>query len=168
MRSVTKTKLSENQIIQLVKTHFGNDCEVGKICELNGGFFNTAYSVERLNLRDTIVLKVSVSKDTPILSYEKNTMGTEVEVLKLLTENTTVPIPRLLAYDFSLTLIPCPYFFMTMFKGTTMNNIRLSSQNREEIDRELADYFAQIHQTPDPRNPESNQDPEGIRGFLFG
>jgi len=146
MKSVTKIKLSNAQIEQLVKANFGNECEIGLISELKGGFFNTAYAIERKTEQDTIVLKVSVAKDTPILSYEKNTMGTEVEVFKLLSEQTTIPIPRLLASDFSLKLIPRPYFFMTMLKGVSLMKVKLSKENRDAINRELAEYFAQIHQ----------------------
>jgi len=146
MRSVTKIQLSRTQIEQLVKANFGNECEIGLITELKGGFFNTAYAIERKTEQDTIVLKVSVAKDTPILSYEKNTMGTEIEVFKLLSEQTTIPIPRLLSSDFSLKLIPRPYFFMTMLKGVSLNKVKLSNENRDAINRELAEYFAQIHQ----------------------
>jgi len=146
MKSVTKIKLSKAQIEQLVQANFGNQCEVGMISELKGGFFNTAYSIERIKEQDTIVLKVSVSKDTPILSYEKNTMSTEVAVFKLLSEQTTIPIPQVLATDFSRKLIPRPYFFMTILKGTPLSKVKLTGENRDAINRKLAEYCAEIHQ----------------------
>lgn len=63
MKSITKNHLSREKIIQLI-THCFKDCfEVGEIIELKGGFFNSAYLIERLNFHDKIVLKVSVEPD---------------------------------------------------------------------------------------------------------
>ena len=146
MKSITKSLLSEGQIKKLVKVNFGDTCKVGSVEELKGGMFNSAYLIERISEGDKIVLKVSVSEKTPILSYEKVTMFTEVEVYKMIAEKTTIPAPKLLAYDFSRKHIPCDYFFMTALTGKTMNKVKLSKENKDSIMRELADIFAQQHQ----------------------
>lgn len=146
MKSRTKNLLSDEQIKKLVKVNFGDDCRVGVIEELKGGMFNSAYLIERLNERDKIVLKVSVAEGTPILSYEKATMYTEVEVYKMLAQQTSIPIPRLLAYDLSRKHISSDYFFMTALEGQTMTKVKLKKDNKDSIMRELAGYFAQQHQ----------------------
>lgn len=153
MKSHTKTVLSNDQILQLVKTHFGENSEIKSIKELKGGFFNSAYAIERINEEDAIILKVSAQKSSRLLTYEKDLMRTEVEVYRLLAEKTTVPIPKLLAFDFSRIIVPCDYFFMSRLTGETMNHVRLSKSENEEIQKELADYIAQIH---------------GIQGTYFG
>lgn len=145
MKSRTKKLLSEEQIKNLVKVNFGDDCQVGVIRELKGGMFNSAHLIERLKEKDKIVLKVSVAEGTPILSYEKVTMYTEVEVYKMLTQQTSIPIPKLLAYDFSRKYISSDYFFMTVLEGQTMLKVKLEKDNRDSIMRELAGYFAQQH-----------------------
>lgn len=145
MRSRTKYLLSEEQIEKLVVVNFGDNCRIGKVEELKGGMFNSAYLIERLNEKDKIVLKVSVSENTPILSYEKVTTYTEVEVYKLLEQKTTIPIPKLLAYDFSRKYISSDYFFMTAQEGQTMLKVKLEKNNRDNIMKELAGYFAQQH-----------------------
>lgn len=146
MKSHTKTVLSDSQILRLVKTHFGEASEVKAITELKGGFFNSAYALERVKEEDTIILKVSAQEGSPLLTYEKELMRTEVKVYQLLSEKTTVPIPNLLAFDFSRSIVPCDYFFMSRLTGVTMNRVKLTKRENEEIQKDLADYMSQIHQ----------------------
>ena len=47
MKSRTKNRLSEEKIRELVRIHFGQDCETGEITELTGGMFNAIYRIER-------------------------------------------------------------------------------------------------------------------------
>lgn len=147
MKSRTKYLLKDDQIIQLVKANFGDKTEVGKITELKGGLFNSAYAIERINEKDKIVLKVSVTADAPLLSYEKELMLKEVEVYRFINEQTTIPAPKILCYDFSKKLIKCNYFFMTYLKGETMYKIykKLTPENLDIIKKELGQYMAQIH-----------------------
>ncbi len=70
MKSRTKNLLSEEQIKELVKVNFGDSCQVGKVTELKGGMFNSAYLIERLKEKDEIVLKVSIVPGTKTLTYE--------------------------------------------------------------------------------------------------
>lgn len=139
--------LSIDQIEKLVKVNFGDNCRVGTITELKGGMFNSAYLIERLSEKDKIVLKVSQKPETKTLTYEKDIMQTEVEVYKLIEEKTTIPTPRILAYDFSKKHIPSNYFFMTSLVGTPMNKVlkKISKDNLVEIKIELAGYLAQLH-----------------------
>ncbi|MFA9463934.1 MAG: phosphotransferase family protein [Velocimicrobium sp.] len=146
MKSITKNQVSEDDIKKLVNVNFGDSCEIVSIEELKGGCFNSAYLIERLNEKDKIVLKVSVAQGTRLLSYETTTMITEVEVYKLLAEQTTIPTPKLLAYDFSKKYIESNYFFMTALEGEAMSNVKLEKENKESIQKELANYFAQMHQ----------------------
>lgn len=145
MRSRTKNMLSDDQIRELVQTNFGDGCRVGTIEELKGGMFNAAYRIERLNENDKIVLKVSAAEGTPILSYEKATMRTEVEVYRMLAQQTSIPTPKLLAYDFSRKQISSDYFFMTALNGRAMTKVKLKKENRAAVMRELAEYLAQQH-----------------------
>lgn len=148
MKSRTKNLLSEEQIIKLVKVNFGDSNEVGKITELKGGMFNSAYLIERPEESDHIVLKVSVKPGTKTLTYESDPMPTEVAVFKMVEEKTTIPTPQVLAYDFSKKHIPSNYFFMTMLEGIAMHKVqkKISKENLVEIKKELAGYLAELHQ----------------------
>ncbi len=117
MKSKTKNHLSEEKIRELVKTNFGEECEVSSIKELTGGMFNAVYLIGRVREADEIILKVGVLPGSPLLSYEKDLMPTEVECINLIRENTKVPVPEVLAYDFSRTRIGSDYFFMTKIKA---------------------------------------------------
>ena len=148
MKSITKNLLTEEQIRNLVKVNFGDSWGVSSITELKGGMFNSAYLIERPEEKDNIVLKVSLKPGTKTLTYEKDPMPTEVAVFKLVEEKTTIPTPRVLAYDFSKKNIPSNYFFMTALEGTAMHMVqkKMSKENVAKLKKELASYLAQLHQ----------------------
>ena len=113
MKSRTKNLLTKQEIRKLVKINFGNACEIGRIEELKGGMFNAIYKISRVKEMDQSVLKVGAAPKTPLLTYEKDIMRTEVECYRLIKEHTNVPVPAVLAYDFSRKHIESSYFFMT-------------------------------------------------------
>lgn len=148
MKSKTKNFISEAQIRNLVKVNFGDSCRVGSIKELKGGMFNCAYLIERMVEKDNIVLKVSIKPGTRTLTYERDPMPTEVAVFQLIEEQTTIPVPKVLAYDFSKKHIESNYFFMTALEGVSMNTVqkKMSKENLAELKIELAGCLAQLHQ----------------------
>lgn len=147
MKSKTKNVLSKEKIIKLVKINFGKNTEVGEIAELKGGMFNSAYLIEIIGKQNKVILKVSSSPDAKLLSYESNIMKTEVQVYRIIEEQTSVPIPKILFHDFSKRAIDSDYFFMTVLKGEVMKNVikKLTTEDLDEIKKELGRYFAQIH-----------------------
>lgn len=155
MKSRTKNRLSENKIKELVRIHFGRECETGEITELTGGMFNAIYRIERKNEKDAVVLKVGVIPDTTLLTYERDIMPVEVECYRMIREQTTVPVPEVLAYDFSKRYIESNYFFMTELKGEPFSKVmkKMGQENADRIREELAGYLYQIH---------------GIKGKYFG
>jgi aminoglycoside phosphotransferase (APT) family kinase protein len=147
MKSRTKHHLTSAQITTLVEANFNNRLTVGGIEELKGGMFNSAYRIELVGTQDPLILKVSFGPSTPILTYEKEMMRTEVAVHKLVEAHTTVPVPKLLKADLTRSLVDSNYFFMTELRGQVMSKLKrqLSAANLEGIKRALADYLAQIH-----------------------
>ncbi len=155
MKSRTKNRLSEEKIRELVRIHFGQDCKTGKITELKGGMFNAIYRIERIKEKDAIILKVGVIPGTTLLTYERDIMPVEVECYRMIREQTTVPVPEVLAYDFSKKHISSNYFFMTELTGVTFSSVmkKMSQENVDLIREELAGYLYQLH---------------GIKGKYFG
>lgn len=148
MKSRTKNLLTEEQIKKLVRVHFGKDCEISQIKELKGGMFNASYMISRVKEKDHIVLKVGVVPGTTLLTYEQDIMPTEVECYRLIKEHTSVPVPTILAYDFSKTQIKSNYFFMTALSGTTLSETakKMDAENLKRIRQKQAEYLAQFHQ----------------------
>ena len=155
MKSKTKNRLSDNKIKELVRIHFGRECETGEITELTGGMFNAIYRIERKNEKDAVILKVGVIPDTTLLTYERDIMPVEVECYRMIREQTTVPVPEVLAYDFSKRYIESNYFFMTELKGEPFSKVmkKMGQENADRIREELAGYLYQIH---------------GVKGKYFG
>lgn len=155
MKRKTKNRLSENKIKELVRIHFGRECETGEITELTGGMFNAIYRIERKNEKDAVILKVGVIPDTTLLTYERDIMPVEVECYRMIREQTTVPVPEVLAYDFSKRYIESNYFFMTELKGEPFSKVmkKMGQENADRIREELAGYLYQIH---------------GVKGKYFG
>lgn len=148
MKSRTKHHLSEEKIAELLRVNFGEGCEASCITELTGGMFNAVYLIRRKREGDEIVLKVGVLPDTPHLSYEKDLMRREVECMRMISEQTTVPIPKVLACDFSRTRIAGDYFFMTKVEGVAFSSVsrKIEKTQRDQVLGEMAAYLAQMHQ----------------------
>ena len=71
--------------------------KVKEIVELTEGFFNVAF---RIGLEDkNVILKIAPPVDTEIMTYEKNIMYSEVDVMKIIAEKAPVPVPKILFYD---------------------------------------------------------------------
>ena len=147
MKSLTKNYLSNEQVIRLVKANFGEKTLVKSITELCGGLCNAAYLIECINKKEKIVLKVSMSQDAPLLWHEGDNMYSEIEAYKLVSENTTVPLPKILCYDFSRNLINSRYFFMEYLTGQSLKDVHkeITVENMLKIKCQLADYISQIH-----------------------
>lgn len=145
MKSKTKNMLTDDTIRTLVRANLGDNSHIGKITELEGGMFNSAYLIEVDD--NNLVLKVAAGVETPLLSYEKNIMAREVEVYRLIEGKEDFPAPDILAVDFSRNHINSDYFFMTELKGEAMNTLskKLKKDNLEKIKEEMARYFAVLH-----------------------
>lgn len=152
MKSRTKNLISHQKIGELVKLHFGQAYEVSRIEELTGGMFSAVYRIEGTGGPDQLILKVGPPPEAPLLSYEQTVMATEVECLRLIRERTSVPVPKVLAYDFSKTALDSDYFFMTALEGVTLNCVSksMSRDNLSRLKIELGEYLAQLHQIKGP------------------
>ena len=143
MKSRTKNHLDEATIRTLVREQFGRECRVTGITELEGGMFNAIYRIKCTAFDRDIVLKVGVRPGIPLLTYERDIMPVEVEAYRLISERTTVPVPQVLAHDFSKTLIDANYFFMTALDGVPLSKAsrRMSPENLAQVKVKLAEYL---------------------------
>ena len=145
MNSITKTSVSNEKIIQVVKKAFGENTIINVIKELKEGYINSAYLLT-IQGNQQIVLKVSPIKDVKVMRYEHSIMRNEVYALSKISSIGDVPAPKVLYYDCDRDIIENEYFFMEFVQGSPLNNIydELSEQQRNSISSELGYYVKQI------------------------
>lgn len=147
MKSKTKNRLSREKICELVQCHFGRECRIGEITELKGGMFNAIYKIQRIKEQDFLILKVGVAPGTRLLTYEQDIMPVEVACYQMISEQTSVPVPKALAWDFSRSNLNSNYFFMTFLTGESFSRAmkKMDQKNIDQVRKELAGYMAQLH-----------------------
>jgi aminoglycoside phosphotransferase (APT) family kinase protein len=145
MESITKRKLEESTIESLVRFAFKDGLESEQLSELTDGYFNNSYLVQ-LNSGKKVVLKISPKDDVKVLRYERNLMKTEVTVLNLIAEKSDVPVPLVLFFDESRTLIDSDYFFMEYVDGVPLNKVKESmpEENYRNLRLDLGKHARKI------------------------
>jgi len=138
MTSITKTKVTKDEITKMVHRAFGKSPVIQDIEELKDGYFNSAY---RIRFEDgfSSVLKVAPRGDIEVMSYEGGLMKTEVEFLKLCSQREEIPVPALHFQDFTREVYPCDYFFMEEILGRPWSHLKesLSPEENQGIQEEL-------------------------------
>lgn len=133
MESITKNRQSLDTLRAMVARAYG-DRRVPQgddwATELGPGYYSMAY---RIRLRDgaRVVAKIAPSSGVEVLTYEHGAMATEVAVLRLLRERTTVPVPEVHFSDDSRELCDAPYFFMPFVEGDNLAHVYESLSEAE-------------------------------------
>lgn len=144
--SLSKTPVILAQAEQIAARHFGTQCRVVHFEELTDGYFNACY---RIGLADGLhcVLKVAPPEGVRVLRYERDILRAEVETLRLVGERTTLPVPRVLAFDTGRQVLANDYFLMEFLPGTALHKARptLSAEAQARVDWQLGDCLRQIN-----------------------
>jgi aminoglycoside phosphotransferase (APT) family kinase protein len=76
----------------------------------------------------------------------------ETHLLRMLTSETGVPVPRVLRFDDSGSLIPRPWGLYTQLPGQPLSEVieSLEASEMEAIGYEMGRYLGRIHQIPLP------------------
>jgi fructosamine-3-kinase len=154
MDSRTKFRLERAQIEALVRQSLGTGMKVESVRELTEGMFNASYALE-LEGHPPAVLKVAPPPSVPLLTYEQAIMRTEVELYDRVRRETSCPVPRVLARDFSRSIIPSDCFFMEMLQGSSLYKAKRQF-SKDELSRlrlELGELVGKLR---------------AIRGDFFG
>lgn len=144
MESTTKPKIDREAIDLLATKHLGKAPQ--RVIELKDGWYNAAFRLD-LDGGESFVLKIAPLPGTPILGYEKEMMRAEVEVARRLMTETDLPLPEIVAVDFSRELWPSDYFLMRLLPGRPLDHVRpkLSPEAQARIDRTLGVYLKTLH-----------------------
>ena len=98
------------------------------------------------------VLRIAPPDTVLQLFYEYRMMRQEPGIHKRLQEETSVPIPPILAYNFSRSLIDRDFLIMPRLAGQPLSGMTLSPVASDRAFREWGGYVKEIHKVVDRDN----------------
>lgn len=170
MEGIIKLKVSEQQLNHALQLVYG--CKAISMTELTDGWANSAYDV-LMEDGQTYIVKVSPSLATKLMRYEYRLMKTEVDVLNLLQQVSSIPVPKVIKYDRTRKFVDGEFFIMEKLPGQPYNKLKnqLTAEERHSIEIELGRYNKLINEIKGSNfgfYSASNQDQLSWRDtFLF-
>ncbi len=140
MLSKTKFLLDDETIKKLFRK--AGIEEVKSVAALGAGEYNAVYEVVA---DKAYVLKVAPADTSPVLTYEKDMIKSEVYWYSVLHDKTDILVPEVFYSDFSRELVPAGWFIMEKMPGLQHDKIPMSPEEKENKEYEKAKMVAQIH-----------------------
>lgn len=134
--SATKEELNA----AFVKAGLG---EIASFEPLGEGMFNAVYKVETKS--GVYAIKIAPKDQSTVMTYEKNMLRTEVFWYEKMTQNCSVPVPKIYFSDFSKEIIKSEYFIMECVDGTQLNNLNRTEEEKKTTLNTLCRQIADIH-----------------------
>lgn len=146
MESWTKTLVTEDQLRAIARAHLHEHGALRGVRELTDGWFNTAYALELAD-GQRFVMKLAPADTVRVMRYERDIMRSEVEVMRTVRASTTVPVPRIVAYDTSRTLVDADFFCMEFLPGQPLAQLRatLPAAMSTHIDEQIGGLLRQMN-----------------------
>ncbi len=140
---MTNEELNKEQIARLVRAVFA-DAEVVDAAPFAGKHANLNYDLRLANPTMEVALKVYLHVD------ERRTPWKETYLLRLLTSETGVPVPRVLHFDDSGATLDHPWSLHTRLPGRPLADVvnEMGEAELESIGYEMGRYLGRIHQIP--------------------
>jgi aminoglycoside phosphotransferase (APT) family kinase protein len=156
MHSTTKNRQDAGTLRSMIARAYGEQQvpagdEIAE--EITHGWFNVAY---RIRLRDgrQVVLKIAPPADVEVLTREVGMMRAELAAMRLVAENTSVPVPRVDHADLSHELVDADYFFMEYIDADNFGIAAAEALLAPEVvaagNRELGQLNRQINEVVGP------------------
>ncbi|SHO46083.1 phosphotransferase family protein [Anaerocolumna xylanovorans] len=144
MDSITKSSITDDTIRKIAENAFPSD-KVKEVRELTGGYFNAAYLVAFD--KKEVILKIAPPKKVPVMSYEKDIMRAETDCMELVKDRTDIPVPDILFCDYSHTVCPSDYFFMSKLEGMSFSSIKetFTEEEKNLIEFHTGEYNSRIN-----------------------
>jgi len=121
-----------------------------RVRPFGAGKFSSVFAVE--SDEGEFVLRVAPPDSVFQLFYEYRMMRQEPGIHARLLAETDVPVPEIIAYDFSRKLIDRDYLIMPRLAGTPLSQAGLSGRAKARALSEWGEYVAQIHTITDSGN----------------
>jgi aminoglycoside phosphotransferase (APT) family kinase protein len=138
MDSLSKIALNADLAAAIASRHFGSSTPLRSFEELKDGFFNSAALLE-LGGGMKVVLKAAPPDEVRVLRYERDILRAEVESMRRVRAETSVPVPEILVHDTTRSLLASDFFIMTFLPGVPFNKLRrmFSREAQAAVDREM-------------------------------
>ena len=133
---------------ELVRAHLGEG--PWDVRAFGAGKFSDVFSVDGDG--GQYVLRVAPPDSVRQLFYEYRMMRQEPAIHERLLAETDVPVPPIVAHDFSRERIDRDYLLMPRLPGEPLSRAALDGRARDRALREWGRYVAQIHSLTDAEN----------------
>jgi aminoglycoside phosphotransferase (APT) family kinase protein len=146
VESLTKRRVSTDELAAMVRRGFGEQAQVVSRSELAEGSYNAVYLVTVAEPNTEVVLKVAPDPGLRLLTYEVDLMRTEVEFYRRAV-SAGVPVPEVIFADFGRCLLGTDYVFLSRIPGVPLNTIReqMSKTELVALRAGLAGVTARLH-----------------------
>jgi len=144
------TRIDKTTAKSLIAAHLGEhdwDCR-----SFGAGKFSQTFSARNPADGSEYVLRVAPPDSMLQLFYEYRMMRQEPALHERLLGETHVPVPPILAHDFSRNRVDRDYLIMPMLPGVPLSRAALSNEARHRALHEWGGYIAQLHSLTDPGN----------------
>ncbi|HPJ02260.1 MAG TPA: aminoglycoside phosphotransferase family protein [Candidatus Limiplasma sp.] len=141
MISKTKKELNPQEIKTLCAS--AGFVSIENIHALGAGEFNAVYAFDADG--KGYALKIAPSVDTPVMTYEKNMMRSELFWYEQLRAHTNLAHPEVVYSDLSRTLLPSDFFIMQRVAGKQMNETQFSQAEKETAAALMPQIAAKLH-----------------------
>lgn len=141
--------ISSDDVIELVESLLGEG--TWRCQPFGAGKFSQTFAVSSEDGKQ-FVLRIAPPDSVLQLFYEYRMMRQEPGIHRRLLKETRVPVPPILAYDFSRRLIDRDFLIMPRLAGNPLNTVTLNSIGSDRAFREWGQYVAEIHKITDPDN----------------
>ncbi|MBN1776890.1 MAG: aminoglycoside phosphotransferase family protein [Clostridiales bacterium] len=133
--------MSEKEIKKLCRS--AGFVKIENIHPLGAGEFNAVYAFDAGG--EAYALKAAPAEATPVMTYEKNMMRSELFWYEQLRTHTDVGIPEIVYTDISRSLLPSDYFIMRRIPGKQMNETQFTPGEKEAAAALLPQIAAKMH-----------------------
>ncbi len=139
--------LTESKAGELVEAQLGPG--PWRLGPFGAGKFSETFAVEGDAGR--YVLRVAPPDDLLQLFYEYRMMRQEPAIHARLLAETAVPVPPIVAHDFSRKLIDRDYLIMPTVPGQPLSSASLDAAGQSKAHHQWGRYVAEIHSLTDPQ-----------------
>lgn len=147
----SRASLSPEQILSLVQQTFPQ-ADIVSAEPFPGSHANSLYDIHLARPAMNTALAIKVYTDIAAQGAVAPEPWKEMHLLRLLTSETGVPVPRVLHFDDSASLLDVPWVLYTRLPGEPLSLVldSMDEWELESIGYEMGRYLAHIHQIPLP------------------
>ncbi|RKX85687.1 MAG: hypothetical protein DRP57_03160 [Spirochaetes bacterium] len=113
------------------------------ISRIPTGKYNESYYV--VLDKNQYVLRIAPEESTEVLFYERKMMRKEPEIHKIVQKNTSIPIPLILDYDFSHSVVERDWLLMEKIPGRALFETYGNSIKMNKMFFTLGRFLNQLH-----------------------